>query len=375
MVKNKVHLVYAGLLAALPGIAFALDGVELDGFLTVGATLSDANIDSQDGFVTDNLGFEKDTRVGLQVSAEVNEQINLTAQLLGRARENNYNAFFDWGFVDYRFNDNFTLRAGKLKFPTFLISDYYEVGYAYPWIRPPEEVYVNNPISTLSGVDLLSRYSFQEVELLVQPYVGTSTGASALIPQESLAGAGLPAGTVAFTDFQAENLMGINTSLTWEKVTVRAGYLQTDVSVDAFAVTEDKAQFSSVGATVDWNNVVVYSEYAKRDVDGKANSAFPNQEGWYTTFGYRFGQFLPHLTYAKLDDADNPTAPASCGGVTCGTPLQQDSVTAGLRVELGDGAALKMEVQNVDPETGTRGLFISDPGDANIYSLAIDVVF
>ena len=120
--------------------------------------------------------------------------------------------------------------------------------------------------------------------------------------------------------------MGINSSLTWQKITVRAGYLQTDVSVDTFGVDSDRAQFGSVGATVDWNNIVVYSEYARRDVDGKANSAFPNQEGWYSTLGYRIDKFLPHITYAELNGRDNPTLPASCGGLTCGTPLEQKSV-------------------------------------------------
>lgn len=123
---------------------------------------------------------------------------------------------------------------------------------------------------------------------------------------------------------------------------------------------------------------MLYSEYFEREIEGRANGAFPNQKGDYPTLGYRFGSWLPHLTFAKLDDNDNPTTPGS------GVPLMQTSVTAGLRVELGTGAALKIEAQQVKPEEGTRGLLVSDPNgplspDPNdsimIYSVAVDVVF
>ena len=83
-------------------------------------------------------------------------------------------------------SEQISVRAGKIKFPTFLISDYYEVGYAYPWIRPPQEVYSSNPITTLNGVDVLARFRLGDMSLLVQPYYGVSRGAEALVPQEAV---------------------------------------------------------------------------------------------------------------------------------------------------------------------------------------------
>ena len=114
---------------------------------------------------------------------------------------------------------------------------------------------------------------------------------------------------------------------------------------------------------------------------GMANMAFPNQKGAYATVGYRFGKLMPHVTYATLDDNDNPATLA-------GLPLKQTSTTLGLRYELGTGAALKVEAQQVKPEcTGKageicRGLLIANPNlgpersdNVMIYSLAVDVVF
>jgi hypothetical protein len=128
---------------------------------------------------------------------------------------------------------------------------------------------------------------------------------------------------------------------------------------------------------MDWQNIVVYSEGFKREIDGLANAAFPNQKGWYTTLGYRFGKWLPLFTTARLSDNDNPNN-------LFGQPLKQTSKTLGLRYELGSGAALKFEAQRVEPEKGTRGLLIYDPNGAGvknpgdnvmIYGIALDVVF
>lgn len=359
------------------GEVYAAQAITLNGFLTAGGTYSGAEVDpgdgkvSQDGLITNNVGFSNDSRLGIQISAKVNAKVDVTGQLLATGREDNYNMKADWAFVTYHVTDPLAVRAGKVKLTTFLISDYIEVGYAYPWIRPPQEVYSANPISTINGVDMLMRLNFGNATFLFQPYYGTSQGAQALVPQEAL---GLfpvppPAGTVVYTDFTADRMLGVNMSLGTDIFTIRAGYLQTLVSASAFSVKEEDVKFSSVGGTLDWHNVVLYGEYFQREIAGFANVAFPNQKGFYTTAGYRIGKFLPNVTYAKLDEN------TQTGDV--GTPLLQTSTTLGLRYELGTGAALKLEAQQIKPEAGTRGLLIGVPENdkATIYGVAVDVVF
>ena len=327
---------------------------------------------SQDGLITNNVGFSNDSRLGIQISAKVNQKVDVTGQLLATGREDNYNMKADWAFVTYHVNDPLSIRAGKVKLTTFLISDYIEVGYAYPWIRPPQEVYSSNPISTINGVDMLLRLNMGNATFLFQPYYGTSQGAKALVPQEAFVlfpPPGVPAGSVVYADFAADRMLGVNMSLGTDVFTVRAGYLKTLVSAASFGVSEDNVKFTSVGGTLDWHNVVLYSEYFERQIDGFANFAFPNQKGFYSTFGYRIGKFLPNVTYAKLDKN------VQTGEV--GRPLQQSSMTLGMRYELGTGAALKLEAQQIKPESGTRGLLIGVPANdkAMVYGVAVDVVF
>lgn len=396
--KTRLRNTTAAVILALAGSpALAVENIVLNGFMTAGATITDSDTEWFNGNITDEIGFEQDSRVGLQVSAQVNPKTTITAQLLGRAREEDYDAFFDWGFVGYTLNEAWEIRAGKIKFPTYLISDYIEVGFAYPWIRPPQEVYTSNPLTAISGVDALFRTVVGNSDLLIQPYIGTSRGQSTVVPQGALeVNAGFPAaaqlplgapGSVEFAEFEAENLIGINASMAWDSFTVRAGFLDIEVSADGLGVTSNEgAQFWSLGGTMDHNNFVGYAEYFEREIDGAANLGFPNQKGYYATLGYRIDKWLPHLTYAKLEDNDNPTNPTDCGGFPCGEPLKQESVTAGVRYELGAGAALKFEAQFVEPEG--RGLFTGydangasvldangNADDAIIYSLAIDVVF
>ncbi|MDA8362656.1 MAG: porin [Gammaproteobacteria bacterium] len=387
-------------LALSAGQAFGVEGVRINGFLTAGATYADTapcqgdvtctagpgrGLVSQDGNIANKVGFINDSRFGLQISAKINSKVDLTGQLLSRARNSDYAMKANWAFVTYHLADPLAIRAGKLKLTTFLISDYIEVGYAYPWIRPPQEVYYSNPISTINGIDALYRLNFGRFSMLVQPYYGTSSGEQALVPQEVISAVpqvvGYPTpgvvpsspGTVAYTSFTADSMYGINISGGTNAFTLRGGYLKTLVSAPAFGVSDKTATFSSVGGSMDWKNIVLYAEYFQRRIQQGANEAFPDQKGWYTTLGYRIGKFLPNVTFAKLADNNNPVGPGY------GTPLAQSSVTGGLRYELGTGADIKFEAEEVKPLDGTRGLLIgylpTGKTHVMIYSVAIDLVF
>jgi len=431
MQKPAVSLLaLIGLGLAAPS-GHAIENIRFNGFLTIGATYSTSEppyslaqpaapdclpgaggcpghkLISEDGNISTEVDFVNDTRVGLQVSATINPKLDVTAQLLARSRQDNADLFVDWAFASYRASDWLSVRGGKIKFPTFLISDYYEVGYAYPWIRPPEEVYSSNPITTITGVDLLGNISLGPVNLLIQPFYGVSRGTQGLMPQESIVAldcqddgpgtlannppnvacfnrsTGILLGSVNYVDFEAKPLVGLNVQLSSDIFTAHVQHLDTLVSAPAFGAVEDDVKFTTAGLTLDWFNVVVYSEYFEREIGGLSNFAFPNTKGYYATLGYRIGKFLPHLTYADLRDNGGPT-PFALGGPGGIAPMQT-SMTAGLRYELGNNSALKFEAKKIEPESSVpgspfapaRGLLIGPPpeGDVVIYSLALDAIF
>ena len=165
--------------------------IQFDGFFTVGAAIhnDDTNKDNAaadgreniyigslgDRGVTEDLTFETDTRFGLQISSDVSENMSVVAQLLGRGTISNFDAIIEWAYMDYEFADWVSLRAGKIKQPVYLVNDYVEVGYAYPWIRPPVEVYyLNNPLNTVNGAELLLSFPVGPGTLSFQPYIGSN---------------------------------------------------------------------------------------------------------------------------------------------------------------------------------------------------------
>jgi len=98
----------------------------------------------------------------------------------------------------------------------------------------------------------------------------------------------------------------------------------------SFQVSYEKATFTSIGGTLDgkvWCSIPNTSSARSRH----GQHGVPNQKGAYATIGYRFGKFLPHITYATLDDNDNPLGGPAVGN---GIPLKQTSATLGLRYEL-----------------------------------------
>lgn len=400
--KQKI---YAGVLGAgllggmsLSAGAAGTDNISFSGFLTAGASyasqpvLAGTSDVSNDGSIGNVVSFEEDSRFGLQVSTQINPQVSITGQMLAKAHENNYALSTDWAYVKYRASNNLSVRVGRVKLPSFLISDYNEVGYAYPWVRPPQEMYSANPMTGVNGIDMLLRYNMGDLGLLIQPFYGNNTqettvpqaiissGAPLCLvpPPGAIAYTSCPAGTVINVPFSAEGIHGVNLSLGSDAFTVRAGWFKAQVYQSDFGVSGDEGSFSSVGLTADVKNVVFYTEGFVRVVEGAAGAAFPNQEGGYATLGYRFGKFLPHVTYGWIDPHRL--------GATSGSqfPLIQKSTALGMRYELGRGAAFKFEALRVTPEPGTTGLLLADPNAGTspypnesvmIYSATVDVVF
>jgi predicted porin len=379
----KKAIVPAALAAAL-GFSQQVNAVNFDGFLTAGFALHDQEDATYLDTITDDIRFDNDSKFGLQVTADVAENMQAVAQILAAGSDENFDLDIEWAYVDWRLTNAMSLRAGKVKEPVFLISDYIEVGYAYPWIRPPQEVYRNNPITTINGMEALFQTNISNMSLIFQPYIGTNTEA---VP-----------GTNGGIQFDASNFFGASLQLASRAFTLQMSFLQTDVATNDLTATagpgsgsftpfvaEGDAQLISAGLSWDVNNFVGYTEYVTRDIsEAQMEGIFPDQDAWYVTLGYRMGNFLPHITFAN-SEADPIANPAANQGVT------QDSVTLGVRYEINNSATFKFEVQSITPDiaAGSGGLFgqstvdgspllpadFVDGDSATMISAAVDIIF
>lgn len=387
----KKTVLYTALIGTLLSVTQA-NAVEFDGFLSAGLAVSDDDNLTYLNGITNDVSFDNDSKFGLQITADVSENMQGVAQILASGNDQNYNLDAQWAYLDYKMSDNFSLRMGKVKEPVFLISDYFEVGYAYPWIRPPQEVYLNNPINTIVGMQGFLTTDIGGFSLNFLPYLGTNTDD---VP-----------GTNGAAQFNAENFYGGAIQLLSPAFTIQASYLKTDVSTSgllptAFTIgvnglttieysnvaSQGTAKLASFGMSWDIANFVGYAEYVTRDIQPDTTFAgapmdflFPDQDAWYVTLGYRIGKFLPHVTSAHVE-----STPAGTTAAGANQGATQDSVTLGLRYELNDSAALKIEYEQVtidDTIPGNFGLLQPDPTQAGaipkdlaVISVAVDVIF
>jgi len=397
----KKAFIYSTLLGSTI-MAHPVEAIELDGFLTAGFAVH--NQSQADGSkvtyldeITDDVTFLQDSKFGLQITADIAEDMQVVAQILASAVDENYSMDIEWAYLDYVAGESTNIRAGRIKQPVFLISDYLEVGYAYPWIRPPAEAYSNMPVDSIIGVQLLYQANIGGMTLGVQPYFGSNS--------EDVPG-------VNSVEFFADNYFGMALRLENRSFTFQLSSFQTDVStIDSaggILNSEGSAVLSVASLSWDIANFVGYTEYTIRDIKADQNTLTPgsgfnatpfdalfsDQDGYYVTLGYRIGKYLPHVTFATIDS--DPAGPYGCvdttDATTCGPSqgARQDSITIGLRYELNETAALKIEFQQIELENnvGNYGLFqpfsLNDPlsspsalleDKTSLLSVAVDVIF
>jgi len=389
------------------------NAVKISGFGTAAATYSDdsraefARPNQASGSAGDfNTGI--DSNLGLQADYAVNEWLSLTAQgLVRKDAEEHFGAELSWAFAKFRISDDLSMRVGRVGLPIFMISDYRNVGYANTMLRPPSELYSQVPFNSVDGADITWRRDFGDTSLTTQFAAGTTK-----TPVSSFHARG-------------KNILALNLVAEHGPFTLRAGHARVKVTIDdlpslntlvgslraagagyrmpqlASLASEiqadgDKGTFNSLGLAMDWNNIVLQGEFAKRKTDTYINDT----TSWYVMGGYRIGKFLPYYTRSelKVDSTIANTVPTACPAgfpAACTPTLQQlragvsriavsgvgqgeqTTDTIGVRWDFHQSAALKLQIDRIKP-TG-NGLFINvQPGfsgPVTVGAVALDFVF
>lgn len=359
--------------------AGAADPISIRGFGSAGLVAGDTQLNyiSASDSISESSTFGADNTVGLQVNVEFNDTLEFISQILAKGAVNAYNLDAHWGYLSLATSPSLTLRAGRLVLPIAALSEYVDVGYAVPWIRPPSEVYSASMVNNYSGFDLLYTLSLKDTQITLQPFIGS-------LPKASLSG----------IDASAKRGAGINSALHFDLGRLSASYI--DVSdLEISLLGQDLSiglTFSSLGTHLEFENVLFMAEYVERRSSRGDGSPDKKLKAWYATLGYHIGKALPHLTYAR----GKPNSPQSV--LPAGTPVAtpygtiplpesmiidpapfsyaQESITVGLRYDMFNKVALKLEAQEIKPIDNSWGLFTKDPGNkASLVSLAVDIMF
>jgi len=367
--------------------------VDIHGFMTTGATVGDNKYMYSNG-ISKRLNYLYDSQFGLNLSKRLNAQWDFAAQYISNFSDTGRIFNVDWVLASYYPIKGLSFQIGKHKMPVWLISDHSGVGKVYPWVRPPQEVYVLDPVQRFIGAKATYEYVVGDGSLALSVYGGGVQGSLS-----TLAGR-----TVTRSTFNGYDIRGATLSFEYDALTVRSSYMEALVSFSAPNYQIDKLtlRYFTTGMKFDWWKILFYAEYVKtgseipkseieagdlavKNAIGPAailnalvesqilHSKFLDTRSYYATLGYRITEDLMFaVTYAKIKSSDQNLGQGS-----------QNSRIAGLKYDFNRWADLKIEYQRTEIEEGSSGLYTIDfstPYTAlakrlNILNLAMDFIF
>lgn len=378
--------------------------ISLNGFLTAGGGISDTDGGNSLRGYEEDFTFDNETVLGLQLRAPISEKLSATGQLVARGSEE-YDLDMAWAYLSYEASDSTTLRLGRFRTPFYLYSDYLEVGYAYHWISPPEDVY-SLPADSVDGFDIVFNKPLGPVDSTLQVYGGSIDSSFSQGGQEietkirNQAGLAITLNydwltfRISHHEAQKVSFGGIENIFLAEEIgtigdladtlnglsalTSNPGYAE---AASNLTVEDTKFSFDEFALKVEWNNLLAVTEFTELKAD---SGPVGQQNRMFATLGYSFGPVMVHVTRVEADDDPATiaaTIPTNIPGLE-GTSMllagavdaiAEDFVTSsreentlGVRWDFEAGAAFKVEYSDIEDDTGT---------DGNIFRFAIDLVF
>jgi hypothetical protein len=369
-------------LASASMATFAADDLSIDAYGTIAVDYY--NSDDGRGYgqragVEESYSMNENTRLGVQAKYDFTDSLSGSAQALVQSQSDSWGVEPAWAYLDYEVNNDFNIRAGRLRLPIFGESEVLAVGYAYPWVQPPEEMYQQVVQSAYEGVDALASFDVAGQQIDAQVFGGTTLIDTEFTYRDNRAttsadwvyglNLGLPTAIADFrfsyvkanVNFELDETLQVPTGLTSPFPS------SVPVNVD---IEDELGHFYSAGFKRDVDNVLLIGEWGKRYVEG---DSIRDTEAFYLTAGYRIDwTYLPHITYAQQEDLDGEG--------------KQTQITLGLRWDVMPGVSLKGEVARIEADDYS-GLFNAKGGanfvqsdsslgnDANMATIAVDFVY
>ncbi|WP_313220923.1 porin [Stutzerimonas nitrititolerans] len=363
--------------------AFALEQGEytFNGFGTVGISHLGGEDDSNKGYgvtgqTTDSWRGDQLSKFGAQFQYGLSDTAGVTAQVTAKPAQDEWEGNIEWLYLSWQASDNLMVRGGRLRTPVYMYSESIDVGFSYPWLRLPDEVYSQVQLSNYEGADVVYNLPLSFATLSFQVAAGQAKDRDIFSLDD-------------MHDIDYNEIFGGNVSLSTNDFgTFRVGYVEADIKADVRGdfsllgldvndysfnnLDHQKGKFTSLGYQYDNGTWLTSNEWTSRVIEADGNSS---TDAFYLMGGRRFGDFLAHVTYAQLDEDAG----------------RQKSWTLGLNYNVLPTVAVKGEYKRVDASGGSySGVFVRDAQqtvddrfgltpthnpDGDIISVGVDFVF
>lgn len=304
-----------GLVAGLIGVASTASALELQmsGFGTAGYAVSDKPYHFQQ-YVSDDGTIKRDSVVGAQADLKFTTELSATVQAKvapADDKNNDWKASLAWAFVSWRPNNDWLVRAGKVRLPLYLFSENLDVGQSYDFARMPTEMYSISPTTDIAGLYVTHNWALDAGDLSLDVYSGK---APRVVHRSYLRDRG-----ASFAQDVNTRVSGAVLTLRAEDSTWRTGFhharsefnhgttapgrvvyvpmpglyspetMVRSFTNDIFTVGMD------LGLGNGWRLMAEFERNIQHDIDVGANTA-----GGYLSLLRKIDKFTPYVTWSKI---------------------------------------------------------------------------
>jgi len=298
---------------------------------------------------SEDISFKPESLFGLQISADLMDGLSVTGQIVARGA-NDFNATVEWAYLSYELNDNWTIQAGKKRLPLFYYSDFYDVGYAYVWMRPPADNYTWQ-IFNYNGINALYNGEIGDWFVTGNLYYGEEDDKDNKLLSEFFfleptreIWRDMTGGVLQLSKDWFEIRL---THMTYKNERFRSGE-RTLFDGE----TSRTGKFYGMAINLDFEKFFVLTELNRLDLDGNLDTSM-------VSVGYRLDAVTPYVSYSKFETKD-----AEDGE-------EHSTTSIGIRWDFHSSAAFKIQFDEVKDES--FGLAVA--GDSKSISIGIDSVF
>lgn len=408
VINKKFHLRHLAVaLMAISASQAQAENIQLRGFFQAAAGYNDRADHPYLQWKEDRLVFDHNV-FALQATGEVAENTSATVQMIARGTQNTYAVNTEWAYFTYEATDTLKVRMGRLRTPLYMYSDFLEVGYAYPWIAPPREVYYI-PFNNIEGVDMYKTGTLGAYDWTAETYFGTFTEKADVTATGTL------------TPIQSRNQFGVVGTFSRDWWSIRMAYHSASQSLDmselpfqpaipfpaplgpfnkfgdvtkamrtlglndaanGLEAKNDRATYKEAGWNIDTGRFVSVGEYTQLEIK---DSFYPTAVRYFGMVGVRFGDWLIHYTAQKNKDKHStpdtkiPTlsmadprflAVEGLRKVTQGMAKNfaedRDVNIYGVRWDFAKNTALKFDYHQIDDSRYDK---------QNVYTVAVQAIF
>lgn len=386
--------IFAGLISA--SLKAETNSIDFSGFSRVVAgILDDKNATYKE--YDDSVSFAPQSLLGIQVEGHITANWSVTTQLLAHT-SNEKESSLNWLYTTYQATDALQFKFGKLRTPFFNYSDFKDVGYAYPWISPPQQVYNGFLFDSYEGASASYELVEDNFSINTEAYWGQF--------QDEITIGGR---TVAA---DVNQIRGIILSIQFDNLKLRLSSHSGNANIElpeitGFADTLNQVGYSSMANQLETAGAVnVYqislnydalAYFIKSEAVQISSSilVFPDIDSYYLSAGYVHYPFTIHATFASSQVSYSRTQSTIRPGLapeldTLSSAFDAlydnlvrdnlDSIGIGLRWDFKSNMALKIDLTRLLGKKNESSFFtISDAEafnhKANLVQVAWEWVF